>query len=324
MDSGCEIMPRKLLLKNFQVPGDIVMLTATIRDLHALHPGHFLTDVRTSAPDLWLHNPHLTAFDEADPEVLHIDCHYPLIHQSNQRPYHFIHGFMEYLGERLGVPVVPLQFRGDIHLKASERQIPEKFALLEELKSPFWIIVAGGKFDFTTKWWAPERFQHVVDYFQGRIRFVQVGEAGHHHPPLRGVTDLRGQTSLRELVRLVYHAQGVLCPVTLLMHLAAAVPTKDSLFPLRPCVVVAGGREPPHWEAYPAHQFIHTVGMLECCRDGGCWRSRVLPIGDGDEKDFVGLCADVVGQLPHCMHMITPEHVIARIEGYFQGGALPR
>ena len=27
--------PRKLILKNYQSPGDILMLTATVRDLHA-------------------------------------------------------------------------------------------------------------------------------------------------------------------------------------------------------------------------------------------------------------------------------------------------
>ena len=32
----------------------------------------------------------------------------------------------------------------------------------------------------------------------------------------------------------------------------------------RPCVVIAGGREPPHFTAYPHHQFIHTVGALRC------------------------------------------------------------
>ena len=48
---------RKLVLTNFQSPGDIVMLTAAVRDLHRAHPGEFLTDVRTSCPDLWLNNP---------------------------------------------------------------------------------------------------------------------------------------------------------------------------------------------------------------------------------------------------------------------------
>ena len=56
---------------------------------------------------------------------------------------------------------------------------------------PFWIVVSGGKRDFTTKWWDPARTQAVVDHFVGRILFVKTGEAGHHHPALRGVLDLR-------------------------------------------------------------------------------------------------------------------------------------
>ena len=113
-----------------------------------------------------------------------------------------------------------------------------------------------------------------MDHFQGRIPFVQCGEQGHWHPRLAHVIDLVGRTTTREFVRLMYHAEGVLCPVTFAMHLAAAVPTRAGRPPHRPCVVVAGGREPPHWEAYPHHQFLHTVGMLSCCADGGCWKSR--------------------------------------------------
>jgi ADP-heptose:LPS heptosyltransferase len=186
---------------------------------------------------------------------------------------------------------------------------------------PFWIIVGGGKYDFTIKWWHFRRWQAVVDHFQGKILFVQVGETDHYHPPLSGVIDLRGKTTLRELVRLVYHAQGVLCPVTLHMHLAAAVECKPGGSKSRPCVVVAGGREAPHWEAYPTHQFIHTVGALPCCAQGGCWRSRIAPLGDGDEKDRKEqLCVDVVAGLPHCMNLITPKEVVRRINLYFDGG----
>jgi ADP-heptose:LPS heptosyltransferase len=144
---------------------------------------------------------------------------------------------------------------------------------------------AGGKTDFTIKWWDSRRFQQVVQHFANRILFVQVGEKNHHHPKLNGVVDLRGKTDLRQLVRLVHHAEGVVCPVTLLMHLAAAVETTPGAPKNRACVVVAGGREPAQWEAYPHHQFIHTNGALRCCDSGGCWRARTVPLGDGDEKD---------------------------------------
>ena len=48
---------RRLILRNFQSPGDIVMLTAAVRDLHLTYPGEFVTDVRTSCPELWESNP---------------------------------------------------------------------------------------------------------------------------------------------------------------------------------------------------------------------------------------------------------------------------
>jgi hypothetical protein len=44
---------RRVLLKCFLSPGDIVMLTPAARDSHRAHPGKFLTDVRTSAGQLW-------------------------------------------------------------------------------------------------------------------------------------------------------------------------------------------------------------------------------------------------------------------------------
>ena len=390
---------RKLILENSQSPGDIVMLTAALRDLHRCYPGTFQTDVRTPYPQLWENNPFLTPLRESDPGVGVIQCHYPLIQQSNQAPYHFIHGFIQFLNQRLGLSIRPTAFKGDIHLSKEEMEGPSPLSELsssrrEEAHServgdqslvtsaatgddrphpgplpqergagrpalvnsersgvhdarakflplpggggrgegelPVWLICAGGKRDFTIKWWEGARYQAVVDHFRGRIRFVQVGAASDHHFDLTGVLDLRGKSDMRQLIRLVYHCDGVVCPVTLLMHLAAAVPvnrmrvagfrTQDGMSFLRPCVVIAGGREPAHWEEYPGHQFIHTIGALPCCASGGCWRSRTVPLGDGDPKDRPeSLCVDVVGNLPRCMDLIRAEEVIRRIELYLEG-----
>jgi ADP-heptose:LPS heptosyltransferase len=316
-------MKRKFLLKNFLSPGDIVMLTAAVRDLHGQYPGRFVTDVRTSCPELWEHNPYLTPLDEDDPKVEVLECHYPLINRCNQAPYHCVHGFIEYLNDCLELDIRPSLFKGDIHLSAQEKAWFSQVHEMTSEDTPFWIVATGGKFDVTVKWWDIARYQEVVDHFRGKIQFVQVGEAGHYHPPLEGAIDLRGQTDLRQLVRLMYHAQGVVCPVTCLMHLAAAIETKPGMPPHRPCVVIAGGREPPHWEAYPHHQFIHTIGTLPCCQRGGCWRSRTQPLGDGDVRDRRrDLCLETVGELPRCMDMIPAAEVIRRIHLYFAGGAL--
>ena len=317
-------MKRKLILRNFLAPGDLVMLTAAVRDLHRCQPGRFVTDVRSSCPELWEHNPHLAALRETDRGVETIDCHYPLIDRSNQSPYHCIHGFADFLSERLELNIRPTLFHGDIHLSRQERRWKSTIHELAGLDLPFWIVNAGGKFDFTIKWWDWRRYQQVVDHFRGKILFVQIGDIGHHHPPLDHVVDLRGKTDLRQLVRLVYHAQGVLCGVTALMHLAAAVPARPDRPPARAAVIVAGGREPTQWEAYPHHQFIHTIGALPCCETGGCWRARTRALGDGEVTDQPdNLCTNVAGDLPRCMDMITAQEVIRRIETYFQGGALP-
>ncbi len=320
------VSARRLILRSFQSPGDLVMLTAAMRDLHVAAPGRFLTDVRTSADALFENNPHITRLNEADSGVESVDMHYPLVHQSNQRPYHFIHGYAQFLEERLGLRIPVTRFAGDVYLSDAEKRLPPPG---NELGVPehFWIIVAGGKHDFTAKWWNPASYQKVVDHFRGKVQFVQCGEAGHWHPPLDGVINLVGKTSTREFLRLMYHADGVVCPVTLAMHLAAAVETKPGRPKYRPCVVIAGGREPKHWEAYPHHQFLDTLGMLPCCADGGCWKSRCQTVGDGDPKDHQDLCVSPVEvrpdlSIPRCMEMITPVDVIRRIEMYYEGGAL--
>lgn len=312
---------KKLILRNFQSPGDILMLTAAVRDLHVCYPGRFATDVRTSCPDLWQHNPYLTPMREDEPGVEVIDCHYPLIDRINSAPYHFLHGFVEHLNDVLGLCIEPTQFKGDVHLSDEERRWFDLVVARQGEVPHYWLFASGGKFDYTIKWWSARRYEQVIEHFRGRIDFVQVGEADHHHPGLRGAIDLRGQTSLRQLLRLMHHAQGAVSAVSLLMHLAAAVESRPGQPRNRPCVVIAGGREPPHFTAYPHHQYLHTVGALRCCDDGGCWRSRVKPLGDGDPKDEE-LCVDVVGDLPRCMHMITADEVVRHIEAYYEGGAL--
>ncbi len=317
--------PERLILRCSLSPGDVAMLTAAVRDLHRACPGRFLTDVRTTAGQLWENNPYLTPLDEHDPRVRVIEMQYPLVHQSNTSSYHFIHGYAQYLAQELGVPIPVTDFRGDIHLSDLERSWMSQ---VEEtgVRGDFWIVMAGGKYDFTAKWWDPVAYQRVVDHFDGRVQFVQCGEAGHWHPPLQNVINLIGKTDIRQFVRLMHHADGVLCPVTFAMHLAAAVETKPGRPLNRACVVVAGGREPAQWEAYPHHQYLHTNGALDCCDNGGCWKSRCQPVGDGDAKDDE-LCLYPIEltpelRIPKCLHMLTADDVIRRIELYYEGGAL--
>jgi ADP-heptose:LPS heptosyltransferase/SAM-dependent methyltransferase len=351
-------MPTKIILRTGQCPGDTVVMTAALRELHRQYPNQYQTDVRTCAREIWEHNPFITPIADDDRDVRTIQMHYPLINQSNQRPVHFLEGYCDYLACQLGLPSLrPQEFRGDIHLSDEERGSISQVEETTGYDGPFWLVNAGSKNDFTCKQWPLESFQAVVDHFRGRITFVQIGAAEHNHPPLWGVIDLRGQTDHRQLIRLVYHSAGVLTGVSYPMHLAAAVPLKGFWHPegtrgsgfrekesvgnalcgvppasenstdlnpkskiqnpksLRPCVVINGGREPPHWEQYPGHQLLHTIGALDCCATGGCWKSRVVALGDGDQKDR-DLCQQPVAGHPRCMRLITPDDVIRAIEKY--------
>ncbi len=316
-----EAISRDLILTCDLSPGDIVMMTAAVRDLHLAYPGQFRTDVRTPADAIWDNNPYITRLDDQDPAAKTIPMRYDLIHQSNEGAYHFIHGYARHLEEVLGLRIPVTRFHGDIHLSDAE-----KSWISQVQEDPigwhpdFWIIVAGGKYDYTAKWWDPSRFQRVVDHFQGRIRFVQCGEDGHWHPRLSGVIDLVGKTDLRQFIRLMYHAAGVVSPVTFAMHLAAAVEVKPGGAKNRACVVVAGGREPSQWEKYGHHRFLETNGALLCCDQGGCWKSRCQTLGDGDEKESADqLCllpVQVAPDLwiPRCMDLIGADDVIRAIE----------
>jgi ADP-heptose:LPS heptosyltransferase len=355
---------RKCVLINLLSPGDIMMMTAAVRDLHRAHPGEFITDAYTSVGEIWENNPYVTKlpykvsrlgdqkepshereilvptrdlkFEIEDPDIEIYDVGYDgnyagSIHRSNQNAYHFIHGYAQDFEQKLGVRVPVTEFKGDIHLSADERGWISQVHELGFTEN-FWLVFSGGKYDYTAKWWNPDAYQAVIDHFQGRILFVQCGDPTHFHPPLERCVNLVGKTSARQLIRLMYHSVGVICPVTFAMHLAAAVPMRTfdlagrKLPAQRPCIVLAGGREAMHWEAYPHHQYMHTVGALPCCPTGGCWKSRCQKVGDNDPKDE-NTCVSPVQvsetlQIGKCQTMLTPQMVCDRISMYYSGGLL--
>ena len=312
---------RKLILSSPHSPGDITMMTAAIRDLHAAYPGEYQTDTESPCQEIFEGNPYITKLDKKDPGVVTLRMHYPLIHESNQGSYHFIHGYRQYLEECIGRPIKQGDMKPDLHIRDEEKGWVSAVEEITKDNRPFWIIDAGYKNDFTAKAWSFKRYQQVVDHFRNKIQFVQIGHKDHNHPNLRGVINMVGQTDSRQLIRLIYHSVGVLTPVSWPMVLAAGVPQKTTPPLHRACVVISGGREPVQWQMYPNHQFLHTCGTMMCCDNGGCWKSRVVPIGDGDKKDQDNMCLNPVkidGQnLGLCMARITVADVIKAIERYY-------
>ncbi len=317
-------MPQKLILKNHQSAGDIVQFSYAIKSLHESHGNKYLTDVRTSANEFFIGNPFITKLDEKDPEVKQIELNYPSINQSNQYPVHFVNAFTLDLAKKLGIKIQQTAWTPSIFITPDDM----KNNIVKQIigrNVPYCLISCGHKLDFTAKAWDFDRYQKLVDNHPD-IWFVRTGATGKNHvqPELKGknLIDLVGKTTLRDMVALVYHSFLVITPISLPMHLAYAVPP-NHLFnrKSRGCIVIAGGREPNHWQQGPNQQFLHTCGMLSCCSQGGCWKSRTVPLNDGDSKDK-SLCEFPIllesGQtIPKCMEMISVEEVSRLIDKYY-------
>jgi ADP-heptose:LPS heptosyltransferase len=208
---------------------------------------------------------------------------------------------------------------GDIHLTEKEKT----YNMIEEVYGvqKYWVIAPGGKSDATTKIWDWRRFQKVVDHFDGLLKFVVIGRSDHRIEKLNNVISLVDKTKIRDLIPLVYHADGCVSGVSFLMHLAAAMPSRTKRS-RKPCVSIYGGREPTSFTWYCNHQVLHTNGAISCCDSGGCWQSRVIPEAKDPDKNN-RLCMHTVKRdertVPLCMDMITGDDIIRAIEKYYSG-----
>lgn len=305
----------RLFIENHQCPGDILMLTAAVRDLKKAKPDIYV-NVNTSCMPLWDNNPLLDrSISKVNADVV-IKAEYSLIHKSDALPYHFIHGFRKDIENKLNITIPQGPYKPDLYLTDKEK---EKHPVVKNFNKPYWLINAGYKTDFTCKGWSHQYFQQVVDALKDDIVFIQIGEKNskHIHKPLNNVINMVGKTTPRQLIQLMYHAAGVISGVSFPMHLAAMSTPYDHL---RHAVIIAGGREPAHWETYPGMTFISSIGAYDCCKNGGCWKSRVVPLRDGDDKDN-SLCVRPYkmqdGQMiPFCMADISPDDVIRAVKRY--------
>lgn len=308
-----------IVLRNFQGAGDQVLLTGTLRDLHAAYPDRFRIGVECWGKELFWHHPHLTPREQLAPNARVVIVESMAAADDEL---HLTRHFNRMLSEAIGLHIPTRKLGGDIHLSYAEKQQPHPFD-----EEPYWMLWAGGHWGFTTKLWNPLHHQAVVDHFRGKLRFVQAGAKDHFHPRIDGARDLVGQTSMREMVMLMYHAEGGVGPISFGMHLAAGVPVKLGAPLRRPYVVVAGGREGPAIFQYPNHHVLQTVGKYRCCLGGACWKNHCDPkLGKGVTCEQPVPVEFYITdqeqgrrrlQLARCMtEGVTPAMVIEAIEGY--------
>lgn len=316
-------MPRKFRLAHAKSPGDITVMTALVRDLVRTYPD-IQVDVQTTCKDIWRHNPYVTKLpDGADVRTITLD-YSAGIKRQGQETIHFLGEFHHNFFKQTRIQVPLTEPKPDLHLTEDEKTT-------KLISDRYWVVVAGGKSDATVKIWDHRSWQRTIDMLaEHGIQTVQVGalDNGHWHAQLTGTLNLVGKTNLRDMMRVIQQADGVICGVTAAMHIAAGLE--------RPCVVVAGGREAWWWEAYVRenkglvcpeklrmpHRFLHTIGLLACCQHKGCWKNKVTPL-NGD-KLICHLPVVRPGQaVPKCMDMVTPEHVMEAVMSYYTDKSLP-
>ncbi len=320
-----------LTFRLHQALGDAVALSAVIRDLARQHPQYRVT-LDVNWKPVWQNNPHAEIGGGAG-RRFELGYTAGVAASRAGRPVHLIRALCEDVYAKAGVRVEPELPHGDLHMT------PDELAV-SPVSGRYWVVVAGGKLDMTVKHWHAARYQEVVDRLRAYgVQCVQAGAAAdnHVHPPLAGCLSAVGRTeNVRDLFRLVAHADGVVCGVTGVMHVAAALG--------RPCVVIAGGREEPTFFGYSnddlkrtfgpncrplavEHKILHTVGLLHCCGTGGCWRKRTVAIDARDVGRPNRICLEPVRTgdhpVPRCLDLIGVDHVVEAVLAFYADGTLP-
>lgn len=325
-----------IILKHKHALGDAVCFTALTRDIQLNYPDQFDVFVDTHFKEAWANNPHARVVQTADrkrrPKPIHVEISYRngIVQAGRGNKIHMLSQFHRDFEQKTGMTMPVRRPHGTIYLEGDERK--------PRVEGRYWVVIAGAKMDITNKFWWYKRYQGVVDALRKQgVYCVQAGvlHRDHRHAQLTGTINMvKKQSSSREFFNLIMHAEGIICPVTAAMHIAACYH--------KPCVVIAGGREEPWWEAYANaydsfgpkctkvrtdHRFLHTLTQLHCCKRKGCWRKRTVPIEFGDRRNNKDPCLEPIDRdnqhIAKCMDMITVSHVVEAVMSYYDDGTIP-
>jgi len=275
--------------------GDRLMFTPVVRDLKASYPDWQIA-VESAGPEIWQNNPHIER-DMTEPDEEYQIGPAKVTKGSKTNGLHISAAFRVCLAEKMGRPIKAGILRPEIFLSEQEKS-------LKIIDGRYWVInIDCGP--FSAKRWHHSRWQQLVEELPD-ITFVQVGLQKDNQFRLRGpnVINMIDRTKVRELFSLVYNADGCISLVSSLMHVAAAFD--------KPCVVLAGAREPLTFEKYPNHRYIDTVGTLPCSKSQACWHNAI------------SACTKRVGDIARCMDMIRVDHVVDAVKSYYEGGLLDK
>jgi hypothetical protein len=285
--------------------GDTLAVSGLIRDLFAQDPSVRVRIRGTLADECLQGVPGYVRSDQVDRAWTELDYRPTRDAARTDRSARFFYAAHDAFERATGGAVRRGPCRPFVVLSEEERARP--------YADPYAVVASGSKVDIPLKQFPTDTFRRVIgatlSWNWKQVGLVRDHRFAHRQSELPGAESLLGGTSLRELIRLIAHAEVVLCHLSLPFVVAAALGV--------PTVVLAGGRETPHMFEDSGAELLHTIGALPCCATGGCYKAAAVIGGSGNYPDS-WLCTDPVATGPgqvlgRCVTLISPEDVVAAL-----------
>lgn len=187
-------------------------------------------------------------------------------------------------GSQLGVFVIDVRPECNVNLIACD-----KFkSKLAHLPHP-WVLVNRNASGWTpNKEWPDLFWNTLIESLLFNYSVIEIGHQRNEKSIIKNLRyiNLRGETSLEDIISLMYLSDLHVGPISGPVHIAAAFHV--------PSVVIYGGYEPPILSEYPGN--ISMANKLTC---SPCWLTDPCPIN------------------LECMRLISPEAVKSSIDQLF-------
>lgn len=270
--------------------GDMVICTGAVRNICSAYP-----EIKFKIPDFC---PELTDYNEDytqnTPFFTEIGkvTYGSLAEEQAGINGNVVEGFTRSLCALIGIDMVPITTRTPV-LYLSEK---------EKEKSKKWNgkILLNANCQTVSRSKGYPHWQKVVEELKNDFEIVQIGgnQVKDISPDLQGVTDMRGQTTLRDLVVMVYGCSLVMSPPSCVSNIAGAFSRKQ--------IIVNASREPDILLDYPNSKHISSRSRCGWGVESGCICCRINQ-GTRSCKDVV---RDDSGEWSRCQYEIPPEKII--------------
>ena len=279
----------KVIFRNKLAIGDNLVFTVALRELHEQFPDRYQTGVLSYYPEIYENNPYVENFTKEEAKnILVIDVNYSRDFKSKRLSgKHFANGYITCLNNVFGLDIELTNCHPEIYLDFNEINEAKNIMEKNNITEKCWLISPAIKQDIPLKNYSAYRWQRLVsELYDVGVEIVQTGDVNSINPKLKNIKSLVGKLNLREYFAMASLCRGMIGHVSLQTHLAAAFK--------KPCITINGGRENINWYSYPNQQFLHSVGMLECCKDSGCWLKNIQDCHNFDMANGIAKCMQLI------------------------------